>query len=134
MRRSEVALLLVGLLFLLAAAWWAMQPKDYMELPMHLTVGANATVGINIDNTSLEMGRAPPLAMLQRQVRVGNGATDPRRVSATALGDLASWTKVSGPFVVGPGEVGLLNVTVTIPADAAPRELTGVLRIFLSPI
>jgi hypothetical protein len=123
---------MAGLLFLLAAAWWATEPKAYQEIPMRLTV--DKVIGFNTDNTSLEMGKAPPQAVVLRHVLVGNTAAEPRRVSAIALGELAAWTTVSGPFVLGPGEAGLLNVTVSVPSDATPGERTGRLRILLSAI
>jgi hypothetical protein len=133
MRRSvKWALLTAGLLFLLAAAWWATEPKGYQEIPMRLTV--DNVIGFNTDNTSLEMGKAPPQAVVLRHVLVGNTAAEPRIVKAVPSGELAAWTTISEPFMLGPGETGLLNVTVSVPYDATPGERTGRLRILLSAI
>jgi hypothetical protein len=99
-----------------------------------MRLNVSDTIGFNTDNTSLDMGKAPPQAKVERQVLVGNTADGSRRISAIVRGELAAWTTLSEPFVIRPGETGLLNVTVSVPSDANQGERTGSLRVFLSPI
>ncbi len=105
---------------------------DFFELEASVNV-SEGVIGFNIDENTLSFGKAPPGAVLQRNVVFSNERDFPVVVVASARGKISEFLSFEKKHVVGAGESTKMGFILSVPADMGEGFYEGTVELRTRP-
>lgn len=106
-----------------------LRPVESRTMEVEFSVGD--TTGINVDTDKLYFGRIVRGGSAQRTVNIENGYIFPLRVKIFASKEIIDYIFLDNEFIVEPGKVTHVPITLNVPLDMPYGNYSGKIRFDL---